>query len=93
MLPAAGAILLAALLLAGTLVPWLTGALAARSEARQAAARAELTSSVVDLIEGAPELAVNGGDAGAAGTLARRRLGAHADRARRAPARRASARA
>ncbi len=60
MLPAAGLILLAALLLAGTLLPWLTGRLAARSETRQAAARAELTSSVVDLIEGAPELAVNG---------------------------------
>ncbi len=60
MLPAAGLILLVALLLAGTLVPWLTGRLAARSEARQAAARAELTASVVDLIEGAPELAVNG---------------------------------
>ncbi len=60
MLPAAGLILLIALLIAGTLVPWLTGRLAARSEARQAAARAELTSSVVDLIEGAPELTVNG---------------------------------
>jgi thiol reductant ABC exporter CydC subunit len=63
MLPAAGMILLAALLLAGTLVPWLTGALAARAEARQAAARGELTASVVDLIEGAPELAVNGATA------------------------------
>ncbi len=61
MLPAAGLILLLALLLAGTLLPWLTGRLAARSETRQAAARAELTSSVVDLIEGAPELTVNGG--------------------------------
>jgi thiol reductant ABC exporter CydC subunit len=60
MLPAAGLILLLALLLAGTLVPWLTGKLAARSETRQAAARAELTACVVDLIEGAPELAVNG---------------------------------
>jgi thiol reductant ABC exporter CydC subunit len=60
MLPAAGLILLAALLIAGTLVPWLTGRLAARSEARQATARGELTSSVVDLIEGGPELAVNG---------------------------------
>jgi thiol reductant ABC exporter CydC subunit len=60
MLPAAGLILLIALLLAGTLLPWLTGRLAARSEARQAAARADLTSSVVDLIEGAPELTVNG---------------------------------
>jgi len=60
MLPAAGLILLLALLLAGTLVPWLTGRLAARSELRQASARGELTASVVDLIEGAPELAVNG---------------------------------
>ncbi len=62
MLPAAGVILLAALLLAGVLVPWLTGRLAARGELRQASARAELTASVVDLIEGAPELAVNGGN-------------------------------
>ncbi len=60
MLPAAGAILLVALLLAGVLVPWLTGRLAARAETRQAAARGELTASVVDLLEGAPELIVNG---------------------------------
>ncbi len=59
-LPAAGAILLVSLLLAGVCVPWLTGALAARAEARQAAARGELTASVVDLVEGAPELVVNG---------------------------------
>jgi thiol reductant ABC exporter CydC subunit len=61
MLQAAGLILLAALVIAATLVPWLTGRLAAHGEGRQAAARAELTSSVVDLIEGAPELIVNGG--------------------------------
>jgi len=60
MLPAAGLILLVALLIAATIVPWLTGTLAARTEARQAAARGELTASVIDLIEGAPELAVNG---------------------------------
>jgi thiol reductant ABC exporter CydC subunit len=60
MLPAAGLILLVALILAGTLVPWLTGRLAARAEARQAAARGELTASVVDLLEGAPELIANG---------------------------------
>jgi thiol reductant ABC exporter CydC subunit len=60
MLPAAGLILLAALAIAATLVPWLTGRLAARGEGRQAAARAELTAGVVDLIEGAPELIVNG---------------------------------
>jgi len=63
MLPAAGLILLVALLLAGTLVPWLTGSLAARAERRQAAARGELTASVVDLLEGAPELIANGASA------------------------------
>ena len=56
-------ILLVALMIAGTLVPWLTGALAARAEARQTAARGELTDAVVDLLEGAPELAVNGATA------------------------------
>ncbi|MFZ1153635.1 MAG: thiol reductant ABC exporter subunit CydC, partial [Solirubrobacteraceae bacterium] len=60
MLPAAGLILLVALLIAGVLVPWLTGTLAARTETRQAAARGLLTESVVDLFEGAPELVVNG---------------------------------
>lgn len=60
MLPAAALILLGALLVGGALVPWLAAALAARSEARQAAARGALTSSVVDLIEGGPELMVNG---------------------------------
>jgi thiol reductant ABC exporter CydC subunit len=60
MLPAAGLILLVALVLAGTATPWLSGHLAALGESRQAAARAELTASVVDMIEGAPELAVNG---------------------------------
>jgi thiol reductant ABC exporter CydC subunit len=60
MLPAAALILLAALLVAATLVPCLTGRLAARSEARQAAARARLSSAVIDLLEGAPELAING---------------------------------
>jgi thiol reductant ABC exporter CydC subunit len=61
MLPAAGLILLVALVIVATLVPWLTGRLAARGEGRQATARAELTANVVDLIEGAPELIVNGG--------------------------------
>ncbi len=60
MLPSAGLILFFALALAATLVPWLTGVLAARAEARQAAARGDLTASVIDLIEGAAELAVNG---------------------------------
>ncbi len=60
MLPAAALILLVALLVAGVLVPWLTGMLAARGEARRAAARAELTACVLDLAQGAPELIVNG---------------------------------
>jgi thiol reductant ABC exporter CydC subunit len=60
MLPAAGLILLVALLLAGVLVPWLTGTLAARGEALQAQARGELSASVIDLIEGAPELVAYG---------------------------------
>jgi thiol reductant ABC exporter CydC subunit len=63
MLPAAGVTLLCALLLAGVLVPWLTGRLAARAGASQAGARGELTASVVELIEGAPELLVNGAGA------------------------------
>jgi thiol reductant ABC exporter CydC subunit len=75
MLPAAALILLVALLLAGVAVPWLTGALAARGEARQAAARGLLSASVVDLIEGAPELVVNG----AASEQLRRTLAADAE--------------
>lgn len=67
-LPAAGLILLVALLLAGTLVPWLTGTLADRTEARLAPARGELSAAVVDLVEGAPELIVSGA---AAAQLAR----------------------
>jgi thiol reductant ABC exporter CydC subunit len=60
MLPAAALILLFALLLAGVLVPWLTGVLAARGEALQAHARGQLSARVVDLIEGAPELVAYG---------------------------------
>ena len=59
-LPAAGAVLLVALVLAGTALPWLTGRLARGSEARQASTRGELTAAVVDLVRGAPELAAYG---------------------------------
>ncbi len=55
-LPAAGVIVLVALVLAATALPWLTGRLARRHEARQAQARGELTAAVVDLVRGAPEL-------------------------------------
>ena len=71
-LPAAGVILLAALLLAATALTWLTGRLARRSESRQAAIRGELTAAVVDLIEGAPELTAYGA-LGRAATRAPRR--------------------
>lgn len=60
LLPSVGLVLLVTLVLSATLVPWLTGSLARRSESGQAAIRGELTASVVDLIEGAPELAVYG---------------------------------
>jgi len=59
-LPQAGLVLLVALVLSATAVPWLTGHLARREESRQAAVRGELTASVVDLVEGAPELLVMG---------------------------------
>jgi thiol reductant ABC exporter CydC subunit len=59
-LPAAGVILLATLLLAAIALTWLTGNLSRRSESRQAAIRGELTAAVVDLIEGAPELTAYG---------------------------------
>jgi thiol reductant ABC exporter CydC subunit len=64
-LPSAGLVLLVALLLAATFVPALTRALARRSEHRQAAARGELSASVVDLLQGAPDLVAYGA-AGAA---------------------------
>ena len=72
-LPQAGLILLVALLISATAVPWLTGLLAARAESRQATARGELTAGVVDLIEGAPELVVMGATGRPAGT--HRRVG------------------
>lgn len=59
-LPQAGLVLLVALGLSATVVPWLTGRLAGREEARQASVRGELSAEVVDLIVGAPELVVTG---------------------------------
>jgi thiol reductant ABC exporter CydC subunit len=59
-LPPAGGILLGLLLVSATAVPWLTGRLARRSEARQAAARGALSSAVVELAEAAPELVAYG---------------------------------
>ena len=59
-LPQAGLVLLVALLVSATAVPWITGRLATRAEARQATARGELAAGVVDLVAGAPELVVMG---------------------------------
>ena len=60
MLPAAGLVLAVALVLAGTFVPWFTGALARRRESRFAGARGDLTAAMVDLTEGAAELVAFG---------------------------------
>ena len=60
MLPAAGLVLLGALALGVAPVPWLTGRLAARTAARQARARGELSATVVELLSGARELTVHG---------------------------------
>ena len=60
LLPAAGAIVAVALLLAATVVPWLTQRLARRAEAAQAEVRGALSSAVVELVRGAPELAAFG---------------------------------
>jgi thiol reductant ABC exporter CydC subunit len=57
-LPAAGLVLLLALGISATAVPWLTSRMARREESRQAVARGELAANVVDLVEGAPELVV-----------------------------------
>jgi thiol reductant ABC exporter CydC subunit len=81
LLPGAGAVLLVALLVSATLVPWLTGRLAQREEARQASARGELGAAVVDLMEGAAELTVLGGTTEQVERIAR------ADRRLRATAR------
>ncbi len=61
LLPGAGAVVLVALVVSATLVPWLTSRLASREESKQASARGELGAAVVDLIAGAPELTVMGG--------------------------------
>jgi thiol reductant ABC exporter CydC subunit len=55
-LPAAGLVVGAGLLAAGTVVPWYSSRLAEKREARQVAARGELSTRVVDLVEGASEL-------------------------------------
>jgi thiol reductant ABC exporter CydC subunit len=60
LLPSAGAVLLAALLVAGVLAPWLSAAVARRAERRGTELRGELTTQVVDTLRGAPELVAYG---------------------------------
>jgi thiol reductant ABC exporter CydC subunit len=59
-LPAGALVLVVALVVAGTAIPALALALTRRSGRRQAPARAALTAELVDVIQGAPELAVYG---------------------------------
>jgi len=56
----AGIVLGATLLLAATVVPLITRHLARRSEAGRATANGRLSTAVVDLLEGAPDLAAYG---------------------------------
>src|SRR4051794_8814266 len=66
LLPAAGLIVLVALVAAATLVPWLTARETGRPQAR-----AELSALTVETLEGAPELLVNGALPGRLEALAR----------------------
>jgi thiol reductant ABC exporter CydC subunit len=59
-LPAAAVVLAGGLVAGGVAVPLLLGAMRRRSGAREAAARAALTSELVETVHGAPELALYG---------------------------------
>jgi thiol reductant ABC exporter CydC subunit len=60
LLPVAGALVFLSLVLAGTLAPVVSRRLVRRRESRFAAARAELSTAVVDLLHGAPDLVAFG---------------------------------
>ncbi|MGC4959052.1 thiol reductant ABC exporter subunit CydC [Actinomadura citrea] len=60
LLPSAGVVLLLTLLLAGVVAPWLSGVVSRRAERRTTDLRGELTSHVVDTLQGAPELIAYG---------------------------------
>ncbi|GHC36319.1 thiol reductant ABC exporter subunit CydD [Streptomyces cinnamoneus] len=60
LLPEAGAVLAAGLLVAGVAVPALSGAVARRAERQLAPARGELSTHVVELLAGTAELTVAG---------------------------------
>jgi thiol reductant ABC exporter CydC subunit len=61
-LPAAGIVLAVGLVLGGVAVPVTAGRLARKAGARQADARGELTSEIIDLLRSAPELVVYGAE-------------------------------
>ncbi|HEY4568346.1 MAG TPA: thiol reductant ABC exporter subunit CydC [Kribbella sp.] len=60
LVPIAGVVVVVAALLCATAVPLLAWQLARRSEARQAETRGELSTAVVDLVQGAPDLIAYG---------------------------------
>ena len=60
LVPVAGFLVVAAALLCGTVVPLLARYLVRRSEARRAETRGELSTAVVDLVQGAPDLIAYG---------------------------------
>ncbi|MGA5410765.1 thiol reductant ABC exporter subunit CydD [Streptomyces lavendulocolor] len=64
LLPGAGAVLAAGLLVAGVAVPVVSGAVARRAEQRLAPARGVLATRIVDLLRGCAELTVAGALAG-----------------------------
>ena len=68
-LPSAALVLALGLLAAGTAVPALAGHLGSRTAQRQAAARGELSTELVELLGAAPELVAYGGDGAALGRL------------------------
>ncbi|HET7245963.1 MAG TPA: thiol reductant ABC exporter subunit CydC [Streptosporangiaceae bacterium] len=69
-LPPAGAALVAGLLAAGTLVPWLAAARARRTGQRLAPARGEFTACFTDLLSGAADLHAFGAQEAAAARAA-----------------------
>jgi thiol reductant ABC exporter CydC subunit len=65
LLPAAGAVLAAGLVVGGVLVPMLAAGLTRSIARRRVTVRAELTTELVEVLRGAPELVVLGADASA----------------------------
>jgi thiol reductant ABC exporter CydC subunit len=70
-LPAAGLVLAAGLVVAGVFVPAIAWRSGRRSGPRRAATRAELTSELVEVLRGAPELVALGADGAALARIER----------------------